>query len=189
MNNKGFTLIELIIVLSVSAMVGLLLISMLVQNSGLFYIQNSRVIQGVGENDALSSFRTYTKVSKAVALSYPETGSAIYTSGSSILILKLGSIDSSGNLIDNVFDYVVYYVSQNKLYIKIYPGTGSSRQAVNKILADNVDALNFTYLDATNLAVSPSSATKVIMRLTLRQKAGTTYEINIATSEANLRND
>ncbi len=188
-NESGFTLMELLLVVTITTAVGILLVSILVQNSGLFYQQNSRISQGVGENDALSSFRENAKVAKAVAISYPETGSAQYTSGPSQLVLKLAAIDSQSNVITGVFDFVVYYVTANRLYVKIFPGSGSTRQPINQILSNNVNSVTFSYLDQTAQPVTPTSATKVRMMLTLAQKAGKAFETDVATSEADLRND
>ncbi|OGE14984.1 hypothetical protein A3F00_03900 [Candidatus Daviesbacteria bacterium RIFCSPHIGHO2_12_FULL_37_11] len=187
----GFTLVEMLITISVFIIVGVLLFSILVNSTGFFYQQSSRFNQGLGINDSLQNIRENIKEADLVSLSYPSTGTPEYSSNAANLILRFQSIDSSGNKIFNVFDYIVYTVSNGKLYFKVYPDTqnGSARKSADKILSHNVSAVKFEYLDTGNSAVAPDLADKVKVTLTLSQKAGLKFETNVATSEANLRND
>ncbi|TSC65369.1 MAG: Uncharacterized protein CEO21_428 [Microgenomates group bacterium Gr01-1014_80] len=190
MKARGVTLVEVIIATTVTVIVGSLLLSILVNNTGLFYQQSSRLNQGLGLNDSMAKIRSAVKEANAVAGGYPIV-SPVYTSGATALVLRLPAIDSSGNKIFNVFDYGVFTVSQNRLYFKVYPDTanGSIRETADQVLTNNVDSVNFEYFDSAGLAVTPASAVRVRVTLTLKQKAGKGYETNIATSEANLRND
>ncbi len=186
---KGLTLVEVLVAGGITAMVSALLITILVNTTGLFYQQTTKVSQGVGANDALSQFRASLKEAKAVAVSYPETGTPSYTSGGSQLVLKFSSIDASGYVIANTYDYIVFYLSGDKFKIATFKSGASQRKLINRILASSVTGVTFSYLDAQGQAVTPSSAVKVRMSLSLNQKAGKLYVTNTATSEANLRND
>lgn len=191
MKSYGFTLIEIIITMSVVVAVGALLFAILVGSTGFFYRQSSRFQQGLGINDSLVNIRGSIKEADLVALSYPASGTPLYSSNAANLVLRFQATDSSGNKIFNVFDYAVYTVTEGRLYFKVFPDTqnGSSRKSADQVLTLNVSSINFEYLDTGNQSVAPNLSDKVRVTLTLMQKAGSGYETNIATSEANLRND
>lgn len=186
-NSAGFTLAEVTITLGVTLLVGTLLLVVIVNSAGLFYKESSKVGQGVGINDALSKMTEEIKASSAIAVSYTD-GSTTYTSTSNQLVLKLSSIDSSGNIL-SATDYFVFFLDQKKLRFKTFPDPTSARKAADQIFSTNTNSLVFQYFNSSNQEVISSSATKVKITLKLKQKAGATDEQNIATSEANLRND
>lgn len=185
---KGLTLPELLIAMTITVLVGGLIAGMLVNNSGVFYKQASKVGQGLGANDSLAQIRSNIKEARAVAAGYP-IGSSTYTSGASQLVLRLATIGSSGNVVLNTYDYVVYHLDNNNLRMRLFPDALSQRNAENRVLANNVNSLNFQYFDNTGSEITPTSAVRVKITLTLSQKAGAGYETSVASSEANLRND
>ncbi len=185
---RGFTLPEVIIASVVAVLVGGLLLGILVQGSGVFYNQSQKVSQGLSINDTLSKIRGFLKEAQSVASGYPVI-SPDYTSSSSTVVLKIPSIDSSDNVLINTFDFVVFSKDSDKLIFKLFPDSLSSRKSQDQILSLNVDSVNFAYFDSLGIAVSPTSAVKVKITLRLKQKTGREEETNVATSEANLRND
>lgn len=185
---NGFTLSEVITTVAVVAIVGGLLIGIMVNNTGLFYQQSSKVTQGVGANDALVRVRSEIKEAQAVAAGYP-VSSPTYTSSSTQLVLRLTSIDSSGNIITATYDYAVFTVTGGRLITQVFPDIASSRKGANENLVNNVSSVLFEYFDATGAQTGPTNAVNVKITLTLRQKAGKGFETNVATSEANLRNN
>lgn len=188
MSKKGFTLAELVISTAIAVLVGGLLVSIFISNTGVFYKESSRVSQGLGVNDSLSSIRLSIKQAQAVASGYP-VGSPTYTSSSSQLVLQIAAIDSSGNILTGVYDYIVYTVSGDKLYMKVFPDPASARKSEDKILSSNVNSILFSYLDSAGNNAASVSAVKVKVTITLNQQLGLESEVNVATTEANLRND
>lgn len=186
---RGFTLPEVIIASLVSAVVGVLLLSILVNNTSVSYKESSKVLEGLDSNQALMSIRGGIKESQAIVASYPITGTPIYTSGPTQLILRLASIDSAGGIIDNTFDYSVFYISNENFHQKILPDILSQRQSADKVISKYVNDVYFQYLDSTGTTVSPPAAAKVRVTLTLQQKSGSSIVTNVATTEANIRND
>ena len=190
-NQLGLTLVEAIIAVAIAAVLGILLPIIIVNSSNIFYKQTSKVSQGLGLNDALSKMKETIKESSSVAPAYPASGSPVYTSASQQIVLKIPSLDVSGNTISNTYDYFVFFLDADKLRSKIFPDVSSTRKSGNQILATNVNTLSFKYYNSVTppQEVLPTSATKVKITLSLRQKSGQEYEQNTATSEANLRND
>jgi len=188
---RGFTLVEIMVVMSVVMVAGGLLLAILVNSTGVFYQQSAKLNQGLGVNDSLSSIRKSIKEADSIAANYPLTGTPQYSSGPSQMVLRLPAIDVAGSKIYNVFDYIVYAVFDGRLYFKLFPDTqnGSVRIEENRILTGNVSSVRFEYLDVSNNPVALNLVEKVKVTLVLEQKAGNGYEKNTATSEANLRND
>lgn len=179
---KGLTLVEVLIAMGIAAIVGVLLLAVIVNSTGLFYQQSSEVEQGLNINDALLQIRQNIKQSAGIDP----------TSTSGELVLKISSIDSSGNIIADTFDKFVFSKDQTKLRFKTFPDAASSRSAQNQIFSTNLDNLKFQYFDNVsppNEVTPPTAASKVRITLTLRQKSGAGYETQTATTEASLRND
>ena len=189
MKQMGLTLIELLISLGIVILIGVLLLTIMVNTLGLFYKESSTLTQGLSINDALSKIRSAVKQSSAVVPSF--TSGVTYTSSTIQLILKVTSVDSSNNLIANTFDYFVFFLDEGKLRFKTYPDVLSSRDFQDQIFSTNVKSLEFKYLDLQNppSEVVPDTASKVRVLLILQQKSGVDFETITATSEASLRND
>lgn len=190
--SKGFTLPEVIIATFLTAIVGGLILLIVVRSNGVFYTETAKVGQGLNVNDTLANIRSNVKVSAAVASSFTNGGTT-YTSGSSTLVLKVPSVDSTGAIIPSTFDYIVYTKQVNRqtnmLVYKLFPATGSVKKSLDQVLAFNVNNLLFQYFDSSGAEASPTVAVKVRVTLTLEQSAGAANEMNIATTEAVLRND
>lgn len=187
---KGLTLLEILLAMGIAIVVGMFLLIVIVNSSGLFLKQSSKVEGGLNINDALLQVRTSIKDASAVLGSYTSV-STTYTTGNTVLVLKIPTINSSNNIITETFDYYVFFQDQKKLRFKTFPDPSSSRKAQDQIFSTNVDSLVFEYFNSANppVEVVPALAKKVRISLTLKQKSGASYEINTATSEANLRND
>lgn len=189
LSTKGFTLFETIIAISVSIVIGTILLLIFVNSTDIFYHQNTKLQQGVDLNNSLSKVRTTIREAVSVVSSYPTGFSPEYTSSDSELVLSLLSVDSSGNLISDTYDYAVFTREHDLLRFKIFPDVQSQRKVTDQVLSKNVDGIKFNYLGEAGSEVAPPEAVKVMITLTLRQKSGLREEINVATSEANLRNN
>lgn len=187
---SGLTLVEVLVAMGLAAVVGVLLLSVMINSTGLFYKESSKLQEGLNINDALGKIRESVNQSSGVVLSYANSG-VTYTSGATQLVLKVPAIDSSGNIISDTFDYLVFFQDQTKLRYKLFPDASSSRKSQDRIFSTSVDSLTFKYLDSQNPPneVTSTSATKIRTILSLKQKNGLATELNTATAEASLRND
>lgn len=190
MKSRGLSLVEAIVGLAVAIVAGGLLVTIIINTGNLFYKQSSKLQEGLNINDALYEVRQSIRLSSAVALSYSSSGTT-YTSSPEQLVLKLSSIDSSGNIILNTFDYFVFFKDQNIMRFKTFPDTLSARKMQDQVFSTSLDSLTFNFLDLSNPPneVAPNLAKKVRISLTLKQKVGLGYETKSAVTEANLRND
>ncbi len=186
----GFTLMEVLVTMGIAVLAGSLLLIIILNSAGLYYKQSSRLQEGLNINDFSNQIKASIKESNAVVTSYVADG-VTYTSGTSQLILKIPSIDSTGNIISSAYDYFVYFSDNYLLRFKSFPDVSSSRKRADQVLSTSLNSLLFNYFDASvpPNEVAPASSKKIIVTLVLKQKSGTDFEINTATSEANLRND
>lgn len=188
--SRGLTLIEALVAMGIAVIAGVLLLTIIVNSVGIFSKQLPKVQQGLGINDALSAVRNNIKQANAVGSGYTD-GATTYTSGATQLVLEIPAIDSSGNIIANAVDFFIFFLDQNLLRFKIFPDPLSGRRYEDRIFSNQAESLNFQYLsNATpETEAAPSEAVKVRITVTLKQKAGAGFEVNTATTEANLRND
>lgn len=186
---KGLSLIEVLVAMGIATVAGVLLVAVIVNSTGVFSLQSSKIQTGLNINDSLMQIRDAIKQASGIAANLTE-GSVTYTTGSDQLILKVVSIDSSNNIIENTFDYFVFLQDQNVLRFKIFPDAQSSRKSADKILSVSLDSVLFQYFNSgiPPSEVLPAEAAKIRVSLKLKQKVGQSFETSTATSEANLRN-
>ncbi len=178
--SKGFTVVELLVVLPIVIVLGSFLAYLFAYQYRIFNTQSAELSIASDARLALDDVDTYVRQANRVAASYSS-----YTTGPQTLVLQLQAINSSGQVISGVNDMVVFYVSGTSLIEKVFPGTGSSRIAVTRTIANNVDVATFSfgYNNATY-----SSATVVQTNLALRQTMGGQVRSISISSKATLRN-
>lgn len=184
---------EMLVVVSISAIAGVILVSFLVQNNGLFLQQTARVSQGLSVNQASAQISEAIRSASAVATDCsPPACTSPYSSSPSTLVLTLPSIDAAGEIIESSIDYLVITAdsSQPAILRKLtFPNALSSRQAENQVLVTKLSQLNFGYFDTAGNQVSPTSAARVNFTINLLEKAGFGDAQSSASGQVNLRNN
>lgn len=191
MNNKGFTLVEVLITLTISMVIGVLLLSVFYQNSGLYSKQSTKISQGLSISRAAREISDTIKSSAAVVNVNP-IGSTSYTTSSSSLVLSTPSVNAQGGVISNVFDYVVIArdISSTKILRKyVFVDPASSRKEENKVLSTNLNDIIFLFFDDSGNVVSPTAASKINFSILLDEKAGNSNQQSSASGQINLRNN
>ncbi len=191
-NEKAFTLLEVLIVVLVSSIVGVLLIQSLIQNNGVFYQQSARISEGLNLNDATAQITQDIKSAASIAANYPATTPYQYSSSSNTLLLKIPSVDVSGNVIDQTYDYIVIasdLAKPNYLRRQIFVTSPSSRGTVNKVIINNFSKIIFYYYDVNGNITSPTQAVKINFVLNNVSQLGTNQQTSSSSGEVTLRND
>lgn len=190
-NTKGITLPEILIGMTVAAVAGTLLINLLVSSNILFFNESVKVRQGLSLNQAAKEITASIKSSFAVVNQYPPTGAAQFTTGPEALVLKIPSIDQNGSVIDQKFDYIVFYKDPSSPKIlrkQIFKDASSYRKEENKVLATSLDQLKFIYLDATNTQVAPVEAVRINFSINLDENTATSDNESSGSGTVNLKN-
>lgn len=187
--NYGFTLVELLIASAITLIVGIFLLSILVNNNGIFYKQNALVDEGLNLNDSMSAINKNIMQASSVVATYPEI-SPLFTSNTETLILKFPSLQD-GEIVESAYDYMVFFKdSQNPKILKVQtiPDSASDRLASTTVLTTILKDIIFTYLDKNGNTILPVSATSVGISLTVLSKTGSIGSSRSSTSVTNLRN-
>lgn len=181
-DSKGFTLIETLIVIAI----GLAMLTALASLIESFY--RTAAYQVASEHVSGSASATMREMESlipsadAVLASYTFPD-ATYTSSSTVLVLKLPSIDSTGTVITNAYDYAAIYRIGNSAYSQIEASANSARPSGTTLLSAYVQSLTFTYNSA-----DPSTATAVTVDLKTETSAGSNTLTDHRNEYLGLRN-
>lgn len=176
----GFTLVEILIASSVALIIGILLLSILANNNGVFYKQNAIINEGLSLNDAMSEIDK--NISQAI--------NVVDTSDSHTLVLKLPALDANG-VLNNIYDYVIIAKdadNNNILRKKVFPDPASNRKSEDLNLTTILDSIDFSYLDRSGAIVSPNLATSVSVTLSVKSSYGSITSARSSTSVTTLKN-
>lgn len=188
---KGFSLMEVLIAMSVAVVAGVLLMGMWVQNNNVFYKEQAVSSQQVNVNDVSDQISLSIRSAASVATSLSHN-SVLYTTGLEALVLTIPSIDANQKVIEDTFDHIIIAKdSQNTKVLKkfVVPNGASNRKSENKVLTTKLSEINFYYLDQNNLAVSPTSAAKINFSFKVLENYGGKTEESSKSGQVNLRND
>lgn len=151
MKNRGFTLLEMVVVIGIGTILVLFVLGILISNNR-FYANQS------GENEAIFNTRiiadriaSYGRGAAAVLSSYIYNSSN-YVSDSDTLVLQVPSIDASANIIGGAYDHVIItrdLSDTSKLQLYVDPDASSSRGARGVLLTNKLDTMTFTYSSTT----------------------------------------
>lgn len=190
-NTKGWSLIEVLIVVTVAAVAGSLLINLMVSSNKVFFDESAQISHGLSLNQAELELVDLIKSSAGIATQYPAQGGAQYTTDPDTLVVKLPALSSSGNVIDSVYDFAVIEADAANPAIlrkQLFKDILSYRKAENKVLLTSLDSLTFNYLDANNNVVSPNQAVRVNFRISLSTKSGFSKKESTGSGTVNIKN-
>jgi prepilin-type N-terminal cleavage/methylation domain-containing protein len=135
---RGMTLIELLIVVAISALIMIALLSLYMTGQKYFFNQNSRA--DTIEESRMPMARISRDIRDASNVSDEKRtiGGTDYETGPYCLVLEVPSIDAAG-LITSGIDYIIYaYDSENRTLLRIVDPTGGVRTSARRVLADNL---------------------------------------------------
>lgn len=163
-DSRGVSMLEILVGVMIFAVGGTLLVGTMISSNDVFVSQNAQVNQGLSLNQTAAKIEETIKASAGVNAQYPATGNAQYISGENALILKIPAINQNGQVIDSVFDYVVWHADSGNPKIlrkEVFVTSPSTRNAENQVLSTSLKNLQFRYFDANNNIVAPSQAVRV----------------------------
>ena len=164
---NGFTLIETMIVvaLSVSMMTAL---GYLIYNFNAMSVYEQLSAQSSGSASAvMKEIGTLALPADAVLQSHAFAGGT-YSSATSSLVLEIPSIDSSGNVIANTYDYAAFSTTSTRVYRLLEANALSARTSGTKLLSSTASSLTFIYNNTDFTKVS-STTVEVWTRATVKQ--------------------
>lgn len=140
----GFTLIETVIVIALTSVL-MIVIGLLIYMFGKISSYERASILSTGSASAfVRDVQTFALPANAVVATHV-FASGTYSSSGNTLVLQIPSADSSGVVIANTYDYVVFYISGTNAYRKLEANAASKRVSGSKMLSTTVSSLTFSY--------------------------------------------
>jgi prepilin-type N-terminal cleavage/methylation domain-containing protein len=147
MRGRGFTLLEVVVVLGLFTIMMFALIRFFISYNTTYLFDRALATTASSAAAIVSETVTYTLPADQVIASHT-FGSVTRTSGANTVVLELPSVDASGNILTNTYDYVAIYTSNGRVYRTLAADPTSSRVSGTKQLSDSIQALTFTYDNA-----------------------------------------
>lgn len=147
MRARGFTMLELAVSIAISAVVFTILGAIFIAQGRYFAIEDAIAETQYDAFQVLDTAGLYALSASAVVSSRTINGTA-YTSGTSTVVLRLPSVDASGDILTNTYDYVamgLYASDPTRFVVDIDAGTNSARVTTTRLPASLVDKLIFRY--------------------------------------------
>lgn len=146
MKYRAFTLIETMIVIAFGVCM-MTALGVLIYNFNTISTYQKTFSQSSNSASALMREIEALIIPAKSVLQTHTFSSATYSSSSTVLVLEIPSVDNSGNVIANTYDYAVFYTTGADAYRVLEANAFSSRVSGIKKLSSTVSALIFTYND------------------------------------------
>jgi prepilin-type N-terminal cleavage/methylation domain-containing protein len=147
MKKRGFTLIEMIITLGISVVALIALVNIFLTFNSVYGYQQAFMAAAGSAGSAMNALEAAVLPADQVLASHSFSGTA-YSSGATALVLELPAVDSAGNIVAGVKDYIAFYTSGTTLYRLTLAGAGSARVSGTKKLSTTLNSISFTYDNA-----------------------------------------
>lgn len=210
LNQKGFTLPELIITMTLMMILSLTLANFVVNWFGTASLAQARADLLANAETALDTITNDIRLSGSADdtnrwsdANGPSGQQFGWHSGTQVLVLAKAAVDASNNIIFSdpaqyitQKDNVVYFLSNGTLYKRIIAADDASSAAVttcpaasasqscpaDKVIATGVKGFTITYYDENLQSVTPDNARAVQLAITLSAtKGGRTVDANYNT--------
>lgn len=190
LNNNGFSLMEILLVLGSAAIIGTILVTIMVESSKYFTNQNTEINNNLSLNSISSEIQQGIQNASSINGSFTN-GTNQYTTNFSTLIASIPALDASGDMIDTKFDTVVITqdrIKPNILHKYLFADPVSSRKNEDKILTSNLTYLQFVYLNDSETIVAPNTATRIDYVVKVAEKNGFNQKESSLSGRLNLKN-
>ncbi len=161
-NQKGFTIIEVTVVVALSSVLLLGLFGIFDWQNKIYQLEQADVLATGSARVAMNNITKVIAQGVGIDSSVTIAGTN-YTTGGSTVIVKIPSYDSSENLIDDTYDYIIFSSSGTNLNQVVELGDNSARKYNNKLLSDNIQTFTLTYNNA-----DPTLASQVTVDITTK---------------------
>ncbi|MDD2657652.1 MAG: prepilin-type N-terminal cleavage/methylation domain-containing protein, partial [Candidatus Pacebacteria bacterium] len=150
---KAFTLMEVVITIALFAIL-VLGVSQLYLVFGRTITEQSGAIRvTLGGSALMDAVRSAGLQASHVVATHTFSGTPL-ASGATVALFELPAVNASGSVIANTYDYVGIYAEGAQAYRVVDGAPGSVRLSGKKRLTDALDALSFTYDNASFSAVT-----------------------------------
>ncbi len=154
-SQKGFTIIETLIVLFLVSLVTMAMLQLYLSFYASYAVQNASINASYSAGQIVNETSRLALQADAIIASHIFSGTT-YTTGSTTIVLEIPSINSSGDIIAGKHDYAAVNFSTTIVTRALDADASSARVSGTKLLSDVAGNLTFTYNNG-----SPTLATNV----------------------------
>lgn len=147
-SRRAFTLIETVIVMGLGASM-MVTLGLLIYNFNKMSSYEKTLSRSSDSAGALMRDIESLALPADAVLQTHTFATGTYTSSSTALVLEIPSINASGNVIANTYDYAVFYIVGTQAYRLLEVNALSSRVGGTKLLSSTLNTLTFTYNDVS----------------------------------------
>ncbi len=140
----GFTVVEILVVVAIFVLIITVFFDLFYNYGQVFRTESARVDIAGSARDAMQSLNTYALQADKI-LSSRMIATTTYSSGPTAVVFELPAVDSSGEIVSGVFDYVVFYLSGKNFYQRTEANSASNRASGLRWLGGNIAAITLTY--------------------------------------------
>jgi hypothetical protein len=141
---QGFSFAETIITAGLIAFI-LAALAVLYSNFSKFYNHQKTEIEiSDSAREAMKQLRSIVLQADGILASHSFSGTT-YATDQHTVVLEIPSIDGSGDIVDEGYDYAVFYTTGNSLYKRVLADASSSRSSGTNEISDAVLGIDFTY--------------------------------------------
>lgn len=190
-HQKGISLVEVLLGAAAMGIIGTILVTIMVNGSGILYSQNTKINQSLALNNVNSELHDTIQYASSIVGSFVN-GSNSFTTSASTLVFQMPSVLANGNVIDGKFDTIVISADQQKpqlLKKRIYPDPSSSRKNETATLISNLSQIHFSYLSSTGATVTPTAASTIEYSVKIAEKSSYGSKESSISGSVNLRNN
>lgn len=176
--HRAFTLVETVITIALFVILVLAVAQLYLVYGRSILSEQSSIDVMLGGGGIIDAVQTAGLQADHIVASHMFAGTN-YSSGPTTILFELPAVDSSGSIITNTYDYIGVYASSTEAYRVIDAAPGSMRASGKKRLTDALNALLFTYNNASFPAVTSATVDATTTALSHGQQAQTHIRKNI----------
>ncbi len=170
---RAFSLIETVIIIALMTIMMLALANLYFNFNSLYAYQQTFVATTRSAGLAINALGAAVLPADQVLISHTFSNGT-FSSGTTVLVLELPTVDTSGSVVSGAHDYIAFYLTGTDLYELTAADSTSARTSGTKKIATLVDSLTFTY-DNSDFTKVTNVATDIVAKLAIKQGVAQTH--------------
>ena len=154
---KGFTLIELVVVLMLMGLILTALFTLYERHNRIYVYEQALIRVSASGRSSMNEIVAAVLQGHRIISSQTINGT-VHNTGTNTIIIEIPAIDASERVVNGAYDYAVIYASGKNLWYELQPHASSSRTSRKRLLSDTLASVSFIYDNPTYAQVKKVTA-------------------------------